>query len=271
MANEKFLGRWARLKRDARSADDSVVKPGDEPGQRPAAGRDPAQALLADMPPSGGSPDAGAPDVAAAVATAGPIQAPLGQAPLGANLVDAKASERSSAERPSLPSIDSLTKDSDFSMFMGSDVDPGTRVSALKKLFSDPHFNRMDGLDVYIDDYSKPDPIPLAMLKRLAHGRLLNLFDEDESEDGVKPVSDAALDADPMAESDLTAGVDPIAGVDAAPAPAQRLASSQAQAAGGTGEGAPDETLAASAPAVRGTLPSKPEIPEIPETPEQPA
>ena len=31
----------------------------------------------------------------------------------------------------------------------------------MKKLFSDPHFNVMDGLDTYIDDYGKPDPIPL--------------------------------------------------------------------------------------------------------------
>ena len=30
----------------------------------------------------------------------------------------------------------------------------------MKKLFADPHYNVMDGLDVYIDDYSKPDPIP---------------------------------------------------------------------------------------------------------------
>jgi hypothetical protein len=32
------------------------------------------------------------------------------------------------------------------------------RNAALKKLFTDPHFNVMDGLDVYIDDYGKPDP-----------------------------------------------------------------------------------------------------------------
>ena len=31
----------------------------------------------------------------------------------------------------------------------------------MKKLFSDPHFNVMDGLDTYIDDYGKPDPLPL--------------------------------------------------------------------------------------------------------------
>ena len=37
----------------------------------------------------------------------------------------------------------------------------------MKKLFSDPHFNVMDGLDTYIDDYGKPDPIPLSMLRRM--------------------------------------------------------------------------------------------------------
>jgi hypothetical protein len=35
----------------------------------------------------------------------------------------------------------------------------------MKKLFSDPHFNVMDGLDSYIADYGKPDPIPLSMLR----------------------------------------------------------------------------------------------------------
>jgi hypothetical protein len=30
--------------------------------------------------------------------------------------------------------------------------------AALKQLFSDPHFNVMDGLDTYIDDYGIPDP-----------------------------------------------------------------------------------------------------------------
>jgi hypothetical protein len=46
-------------------------------------------------------------------------------------------------------------------------VDAATRTAAVKKLFRDPQFNVMDGLDVYIDDYSKPDPIPPALLARL--------------------------------------------------------------------------------------------------------
>jgi hypothetical protein len=39
-------------------------------------------------------------------------------------------------------------------------VAPEVKNAAFKKLFADPHFNVMDGLDIYIDDYSKPDPLP---------------------------------------------------------------------------------------------------------------
>ena len=49
----------------------------------------------------------------------------------------------------------------------------------MKKLFSDPHFNVMDGLDTYIDDYGKPDPIPLSMLRRMNQAAVLGLFDDE--------------------------------------------------------------------------------------------
>ena len=68
---------------------------------------------------------------------------------------------------PELPSLDRLTFDSDFSGFFHPKVDESVRRQALRKLFSDPHFNVMDGLDVYIDDYSKTEPIPAAMLAGL--------------------------------------------------------------------------------------------------------
>ena len=64
-----------------------------------------------------------------------------------------------------LPPVESLTPSSDFTRFMRPDVPPAARNAAMKKLFGDPHFNVMDGLDIYIDDYTKADPIPLAMLK----------------------------------------------------------------------------------------------------------
>lgn len=83
-----------------------------------------------------------------------------------------------------LPSIDTLKGlHSDYQAFMQPDVDPATRTAALKKLFGDPHFNTMDGLDVYIDDYSVADPIPSAMLKTLSAARTLGLFDDEEKKE----------------------------------------------------------------------------------------
>jgi hypothetical protein len=71
-----------------------------------------------------------------------------------------------------LPPIESLTPESDFTAFMKPEVDPGVRREAMKVLMRDPRFNIMDGLDVYIDDYSKPDPLPpewLGQLNQMKH------------------------------------------------------------------------------------------------------
>jgi hypothetical protein len=87
------------------------------------------------------------------------------------------------AAPPELPTIDSLNGlASEYRDFLHPGVDPATRSAALKKLFSDPHFHfdQMDKLDVYIDDYTKPDPIPAALLKVLSQARGLGLFDEAE-------------------------------------------------------------------------------------------
>lgn len=70
---------------------------------------------------------------------------------------------------PPLPPVDQLTPDSDFSPFMHPKADPAVRRVALRKLFSDPHFNVMDGLDVYIDDYNKFEPIGEELLANLSH------------------------------------------------------------------------------------------------------
>lgn len=71
------------------------------------------------------------------------------------------------APPPELPPLDKLTPDSDYRAFFHPKVDEDVRRAALKKLFSDPRFNVMDGLDVYVDDYSKTEPIPPAMLAGL--------------------------------------------------------------------------------------------------------
>jgi hypothetical protein len=72
-----------------------------------------------------------------------------------------------SAPPGELPPVESLTFDSDFTPFLRPDVEAGLKRSALKQLFRDPRFNVMDGLDVYIDDYTKADPIPTEMLSEL--------------------------------------------------------------------------------------------------------
>lgn len=107
-----------------------------------------------------------------------------------------------SATKPELPSVDSLKGlISEYKEFLRPGVDEKLRQAALKKLFHDPHFNVMDGLDVYIDDYSKPDPIPESMLRKLAHAKGL-LFDEkdEERESGEKPASPSSGEAPSLPE-----------------------------------------------------------------------
>lgn len=58
-----------------------------------------------------------------------------------------------------LPAVESLTFSSDFAAFLRPEVDDRIRRAALKQLFRDPRFNIMDGLDTYIDDYTRADPI----------------------------------------------------------------------------------------------------------------
>jgi hypothetical protein len=85
---------------------------------------------------------------------------------------------------PELPPVESLKGlESEYKDFLRPDVDPATRSAALRKLFGDPHFNQMDGLDTYIDDYSKEDPIPPAMLRALNQARTLGLFEKEEREE----------------------------------------------------------------------------------------
>jgi hypothetical protein len=87
-----------------------------------------------------------------------------------------------SAEPAPLPTLDDvakLSRDSDFSPYVARNVDAGVRNAAMKKLFSDPHFNVMDGPDTYIDDYGNPDPIPLSMLRRMNQARFSDCFDAE--------------------------------------------------------------------------------------------
>jgi uncharacterized protein DUF3306 len=77
------------------------------------------------------------------------------------------AAHSAAAAPPSLPPIESLSFDSDFSVFLRPGVDAELKQAALKKLLRDPRFNVMDGLDTYIGDYTQADPIPPDVLADL--------------------------------------------------------------------------------------------------------
>lgn len=90
---------------------------------------------------------------------------------------------------PTLDDVAALTGESDFSAFVARGVDGAVRRTALKKLFADPHFNTMDGLDVYIDDYTKPSPVSDAMLASLDHAKSVfrHLLGDEPDEEAPQP------------------------------------------------------------------------------------
>ena len=81
------------------------------------------------------------------------------------------AEAEAAAPAPTLEQVQSLTPDSDFTPFIARGVDETVRRAALKKLFSDPHFNVMDGLDTYVDDYYKFEPLTPLMVAALTHAK----------------------------------------------------------------------------------------------------
>jgi len=97
------------------------------------------------------------------------------------------AETASTAEIPDAEALlANLTADSDFGQFMRQEISEEIRRKAMKTLFADPHFNVMDGLDIYIDDYSLSDPIPPEMLATLNQMRSLS----EPSPEEATPVAD---------------------------------------------------------------------------------
>ncbi len=100
------------------------------------------------------------------------------------------------AEAPQVPPVESLDIESDYRPFFHPKIEEGVRRAALKKLFSDPHFNLMDGLDIYIDDYSKSDPLPAAMLEKLEQARKIVAWAKEDAEERAR--TEARVDAPPQ-------------------------------------------------------------------------
>jgi hypothetical protein len=68
---------------------------------------------------------------------------------------------------PTLPPVEKLTPESDFSGFMHPKVEDTLRRVALKKLFTDPHFNTPDPFEPYSIDLTVSETIPEEMLASL--------------------------------------------------------------------------------------------------------
>jgi hypothetical protein len=141
--------------------------------------------------------------------TAEKFSAPSSGAATAATLPPATAARTAPDAAPGrddpLPPVESLTIDSDFSPFLQPKVDAALKRQALKQLFRDPHFNVMDGLDIYIGDYSQPDPIAPDIVRQMVQGRYI--FDPPPTRinaqgfvEDIPPDEQAALEGDTPAD-----------------------------------------------------------------------
>ena len=144
---------------------------------------------------------------------------------------------------PTLQDAESLTPASDFTRFVARDVPQDVKNAALKKLFADPHFNVMDRLDTYIDDYGQPDPLPASWARKLASAQFLDLFDEKKKEQEAAAGREVA--DDPTAQTVAQSGTAAERDEQAVPPPADtdadpdlRLQQDDAPGRPGPGRGA---------------------------------
>jgi hypothetical protein len=186
-----FLSRWSRRKALTR---DGLAVP-----EAPAAGAQTPALLPAAKAEN--APVAGAAGMVAAASEAPPLPA------------------------PTLEDAAQLTPASDYTRFVAPGVDANVRNAALKHLFSDPHFNVMDGLDTYIDDYGKPDPLSPGMLRKMAQAEFLNLFADEKKASPETPAASPARPEETVPDEDPAlrlqphdaagpAGADPCPGTD---------------------------------------------------------
>jgi hypothetical protein len=193
--SEGLFSRWAKRKQDVAAANATQAAPAADPVPAKPDKTDPSQGTVATAPDS---------------------------------------NQSATNQAQPLPSIESLTADSDFSPFMARDVAPDMRNQAMKKLFTDPRYNVMDGLDIYIDDYGKPDPLPEGWLQLMNQSKTLRLFETPEEEaarlggDATAPqkasVAASAQSEGTAGELDVTDGVAtaPIEALPVEPLPAAK-------------------------------------------------
>ena len=158
---EGFAGRWSRLKAEARVAEQAAVA--DEP-----------------QPPASGEPEASA-VVAAPAETSAAAELPAEEKPI------------------ELPPLETLTKETDFSLFMRPGVDPGLRSQALRKLWTlDPHFATIDISECHSIDFNAVPTFPNGLLNtiyRVGSGMVEAVEEIERKEAADKIAADKAAAA----------------------------------------------------------------------------
>jgi len=157
---------------------------------------------------------------------AAPATAPV--PPGAAAATPASAVSAEPAPPAELPPVASLSIESDFAPFMAKEVDPSLQRAALRKLFQDERFNVMDGLDVYIDDYTKPAPIPQEWYERMT--QMAYLGDaapeppqaplpqvDPQAPEGAPPAAQSSAPAADISHNDVSSNEAPAAPRDGAP------------------------------------------------------
>jgi Protein of unknown function (DUF3306) len=103
---------------------------------------------------------------------------------------------------PQLPAVDKLTPESDFTGFMHPKVEDALRRAALKKLFSDPHFNIPDPYEPYSRNFNVEDPIPPELLATLKQAEQLVFGDKTEPKEEVASADKEKPQADEPGKQD---------------------------------------------------------------------
>ena len=148
-ADEGRLARWSRLKREAVAEKKSKAE---LPPDRP-------DALVAARTPTATAPEAG----------------------------EAERQKKINDATKDLPPIESLGKESDYSLFMREGVPEETRTAALRKLWrSDPAYREPFPYEMHMEDYNKTFVPINAATDTLFRAGLGYLFD-DEKDKAAKP------------------------------------------------------------------------------------
>jgi len=180
---DSFLSRWSRRKADVRSGAAVTAEPA------------PAEAAAPALPQAQAAALAPAQDAAA--------------------LAPPEVVTDAAVPPPTMADVALLNRESDYTRYLGGNVSPEVKNAALKQLFTDPHFNVMDGLDTYIGDYNTPDPLPAGMLRQMVQSKLLGLFDdEDKAED---PTTAVAVETDPAQPDPIPTADPPLLAADENP------------------------------------------------------